>query len=191
MQEVAAFITGLFAGLDVRRRWTAVAGVLVLIIACVLLFETFTGYNYYRSLDKKVALLQKMHTMAKEGIANEPELMPIYESTLNEIASREIWPLRFGSTLTVDPVVFWKAFSGAFIGLVYLLLTLFGIYKPANRGSVVLGSVVIAFIFGLLGALLPTVYSPWVNYIGVPVLQVVILGLFGSRMGKRKAQARP
>ena len=46
-------------------------------------------------------------------------------------------------------------------------------FKSKILGFVMMG--ILGVFFGGIGILIPTILNPWVNYIGYPILQLVIL----------------
>jgi len=73
-----------------------------------------------------------------------------------------------------------KAISGASI---WLLLFVFGISSEIKKSRKITGLIIsiaiflilAAFLFAWIGALIPTIISPWVNYILFPIIQIVVL----------------
>jgi len=69
----------------------------------------------------------------------------------------------------------WKFYSATIIWILCFYLLLFQKMKFIQKvGSLIM---VILFIIGIgiIGLLLPDIYSPWINYIGFPILQIIFL----------------
>jgi len=49
-----------------------------------------------------------------------------------------------------------------------------------------LGGFGFGILSGLLGIVIPTVYNPWVNYLGYPIVEVVALLMFARIIPKSK-----
>ena len=69
----------------------------------------------------------------------------------------------------------WKFYSATIIWILCFFALLFQKLKLIQKvGSLI---VVVLFIIGIgvIGLLLPDIYSPWINYIGFPTLQIIFL----------------
>jgi hypothetical protein len=91
--------------------------------------------------------------------------------------------------LSSDPVILRKGISGASIPL----MILFGIVIRKIKGKqyatsdfiyIMIGLSIVALFFGWIGTIIPTIYSPWINYIAFPVLLFVLLGIILNRTMK-------
>jgi hypothetical protein len=78
VKDLIAIIKSLLEDLDIRRRWFVIVSLFALVLLVVLGFEHFAGYYYYRSLEKKVELLKELHSLAKDDIAQDQDLHPVY-----------------------------------------------------------------------------------------------------------------
>jgi len=184
MDKVASLLTGLFQDLNLRLRWILIFALACFAILSVLAFEYWTGNFYYSSLQKKVSLLKEMQVIANEGIASNTELYPVYKSTVEELARREVSPFAFPAV--ADPVTAGKAISGASIWIIFAVLGLFGVFGPENKIPALLLLGLFAILVGYISTLIPTLSTPWLNYLGVPIIQLIILFIAGSRK-RRKA----
>lgn len=189
MKEVAEFIVGLFNSLRLPLRWIAVLVLLMVVVLTLAWFEHLTGYFYFTRLERKVALLRELSDIASQGIDSRHELYPIYQSAVSELAEYQVksgvvpWvsSIRIG-----DPEVWGKAISGASIWILFLII---GVSDDVQKAGKLTGTTIgvgivllmIAALFGWLGTLIPTVLNPWVNYIGFPAVQAVVLYLLGRK----------
>ena len=198
MKEVAEFVVSLFNSLRLPFRWLAVLLSLIVIGLALAEYEHLTGYFYFTRLERKVALLRELHDIASQGISTHRELYPIYQSAVDELAKYEVrvpvlpW---FSSANLGDPVIWGKATSGALVWILILIIGISSDVKKAGKVSATtigVGIVVlmIAALFAWLGTLVPTILNPWVNYIGFPAVQIVVLYLLGRKKkpsGERQA----
>jgi hypothetical protein len=166
-------IKTLFEGLDLRRRWLAILSFGILFGLCLLIFEQMTGTIYYNNLEKKVELLQELNTLENEGhISSNPELKRVYDETVQELNLRPVRPFRFPTTILVSSVPLWKVISGATLGFVLAFSFIF--QKEPNTNAFT-AAVIMAILGGIIGYWIPTIYSPWINYIGFPIFQILVL----------------
>jgi len=189
VKEVADFVVSLFKGLRLPFRWLAALLSLVVIVLALLGYEHLTGHFYFSRLERKVALLKELHNIASQGIDANHELYPIYRSAVNELVQYEIRTIAFPWFPSVnfgDPVTWGKAISGALVWVLILVIGVSSDVKKVGRlsgATIGVGIVVlmIAALFAWLGTLIPTIFNPWVNYIGFPVVQVVVFYLLGRK----------
>ncbi len=192
MKEVAELIASLLKELDSRRKWIAIALFAILILALMSGFEYFTGHFYYESLEKKVRLLKELQIISNAGIASNSDLYPIYRSAVEELSRPRELRIALPLEYLADPVTIGKAVSGA---LVWLVILIFGVASERKKGTfagiTVAVAVVLLFIatlFGWIGSILPTVLNPWVNFIGFPLAQFLVLALIFRKPSKPKDQ---
>lgn len=186
MNEIVSFLRTLFEGLNSTRRRIAIVAVLIFVVVAAYGVEYFTGYVYYRSLERKVALLKDLQSLMKEGIDGNADLYPVYQLTVKELASRDVRPLATPAIAIVNTVEFWKGFTGALPWILFAVMALFGTFGETNKIVGIIGVSVIAVMVGGVSALVPTIYNPWVNYLVVPSVQIVAISFFGSRMRRSK-----
>jgi hypothetical protein len=189
MKDIANFIVSLFKGLKLSLRWLAIILTLLLITFGLLTYENFTGHFYFSKLEKKVTLVKELQLIANEGVDTNKDLFPIYESAVDELAQYNVRTLAFPHFSYVnfgDPVTSGKAISGASVWLLILVVGVSSDVKKAGKLSgttigVAIVIIVVAVLFAWIGTIIPTVFNPWVNYIGLPVIQLAFFYLFSRR----------
>jgi hypothetical protein len=186
MKELVTLIRHLLEGLDIRRRWIALVGIFLTVLIVLFVLECWTGWNYYANLEKKIKLMSSLHELARNDIASNQDLYPIYQETVAELSRRKVFSPSIPSIGFASSVSFWKALTGALFWLSLAIAGLFGAFGKENKiaAAVILG--IIAFLFGYIGTIIPTIKDPWVNYIGFPLLQVVVIVLVSDRAQKMK-----
>ncbi len=157
-----------------------------------LVFYTILAlaYNHWLRLvliDQQTSLLERLHQLEQQGIEQSPALYEVYKRLLSELQGHKIvqelpTPLiLFEIFASLASEQFWKFFSG---GLVFILVILYTLLtdtaKPLkDKTGAIFGSIVLGLPVALVAANLPTIYNPWINYIGVPLLVFLILWLLG------------
>ena len=185
-EGIGNLITTLFEGLDIRRRWMAIIAFVVLFGVCLLVFEQMTGTVYYSSLERKTELLKELNALEKEGnISSSPELKKVYDQTVRELSLRSIKPFSFPSVVFVSAVMFWKVFTGAGLGIIFALF--FALQRDKSNSGAILGALAFGVLGGFVGGMLPVIYSPSINYVGLPIIELVFLALLGRRSNKGSA----
>ena len=115
----------------------------------------------------------------------------MYQSAVEELARCKVRNLAFPPPLSLslgDPVALGKAISGASIWLLILIVGVFSLVKARKlTGSAIATAiflVVVALVFAWVGTIIPTIYNPWINYIGFPLIQFGLLYLLSRRAKK-------
>lgn len=167
-------------------RWLVLLGIVLSILLGLVAFELVTHSNYYSSLERKTELLSQLNTIAIDGVSQRPELYSIYNDIVRDLS--EVQPFQFSFdfpdiTFTASTNTI-KAITGASFWIVLLILTLgtniFGSRKE-DKKSVVSGLAAMIVIFGGIGYFLPVIFTPWVNYIGFPLLQIYFIYFLFTR----------
>lgn len=193
MKEIVAFLIGLFGELKLSaRRWSVIL-ILVLIILGFFGFENFSKNYYIKKLDAKVTLLERLNALSKDDIQKNPDLYPIYKSLEQELLSFNVKQSSIPKfTQPRNSFRLEKAISGASLWLLLLPFYFISEIKRVKKISGALfGGVILIIIFaailGWIGSIIPTMNNPWINYIGFPVLQLIILGF---AVGKSISQTK-
>ena len=112
---------------------------------------------------------------------------------ISELESYKIEPLSFGgifsdfgSAIPRMPSEFWKFISGGFLGFMVAIAGLVDRKRGNEKwSSTFWGGFVFGILMGLMGIFIPKIYSQWVNYIGFPILQIVVILFFSRRAVKK------
>lgn len=180
LKAIVSSVLGLFKEeFDVRRLLLLPAVVIILIVA-LLVLDSVTGFLFFINMERKVAILNELHSLAQDGITQDPELSPIFQKMVAELAAYKPVSLSIPriSAITEIPGLedFLKFLSGAFLPLAVAVDAYFRREQRKEEWKhTVVGGLVLALVFGFIGILLPTFYRPWVNYLGYPILQVVLI----------------
>jgi hypothetical protein len=183
MDKFAEFVVGLFRDLKLPYRWGAIGVVLTLVLLGVLGFERITGQFYFSRLERKITLLNELKQLKDMGVTQDPELNKIYQDTVDELESFSVKQTVTATSGGIDfsnPETIGKAVSGAFL---WLIVFIFGISGEIRKNKKITWSTIglgifillIALLFAWIGVIIPTIISPWFNYIVFPVLQVALL----------------
>jgi hypothetical protein len=187
MDKLIELISELFSKLNPRGKWGAILGVLIGIIVLIIIGESFTGINYFNKMQKKVDILSDLYEMSEIETEPNNELKEVYQETINEISQYKVKPFDFQFP-NINNEKFLKGLTG---GLIWFVFGIMAFCKVFGKENPVLGGIImliIGFIFGWIGTVLPTMGKPWVNYVFSPLIQFIILLLFGSYLGKKKTR---
>lgn len=152
----------------------------VLIIAIALIFPYIdANFFYYNRIEKRVNILQNLSEIDMEKVSQFPALQEEYNAILSEIEKQREWSISgvISSEQTISKVPLFKFLSGgALAWLVTLCVPFMNTFK--DKKTKVLAFFLVALFGGILGGIgyiIPTIFNPWINYIGYPVLQLIAL----------------
>lgn len=161
---------------------------LVIILAWLLFPYVDANYFYFKRVGKRIEILKQMTELDRGKIDDNPVLKEEYLTILSEIKKQKTGSVAAIFIFDETEEVFRnKLLSGGAITWILALVYVFS--KNLKKSQRIVGFillVVIGFLIGFLMAKIPTIISPWGNYILVPILQCVIIGLFVSRGDKGK-----
>jgi hypothetical protein len=175
---------------DIRPKWLFLILFIFFVLIGLFGFEYFTGYSYYDNLEKKISLLKELNALANDGISTNSDLQEAYQQTILELTKRKVNPLDIPPIIFIDKTIFLetsiKIFSSISVGLLFLIGSITGAIPSDNKSLAIFTSILIGFLFGCIGIVLPIIYRPWVNYVGFPVVQLLLLLFLGSILKSRK-----
>jgi hypothetical protein len=170
-------LQSLFNEFSFRRLLFWLFVVLVLAIAAIA-YTYAADPLFYDQMQKRTALLRELEAMREAGIATDPDVGPIYRRLVTDLAAHDTRAAYLGFPLATLAEPMLKFLSGAAIGIVGVIAAL---VEKAQGGadwkSTLGGAALIIVICGPLGALVPTIGSPWVNaalYIGLQIAVIIL-----------------
>lgn len=164
-QILASITKGITLGKFIR--WI----VSIIIIAAIVLFlyNTFFNVNiFYNKLDRKLIIIEKIQSLSKgdSTIISETHKR-IYEIIRNLEPSRNI-KMTF-------PDSNWAVIIKIMGALLLPFLAVIASWRTNDRASLITGAVVLSLVFGVIAVFIPTIYSVWINFIIVPVAEILVL----------------
>ncbi len=164
-------------------------GAFIFLIVVVLLFPYIdANYFYYGRVEKRIGILDQISKLDKREIENNPVLLDEYNSILNEISKQKDGSL--GSVFITDNskiVRRNKFLAGGILSWLIGLICLF--VKIQKKWYKLFGLVIFALFgagLGYISMILPTVISPICNYVFMPLMQCVVLGMLVTSNNKGK-----
>jgi hypothetical protein len=187
MDKLIELISDLFSKLNPRGKWGAIIGVIIGIMVLIIIGESFTGINFFNKMQKKVDILSDLYEMSEIETEPNNELKEVYQETINEISQYEVKPLEL-QLPNINNEKFIKGLTGGLIWFVFGIMAFWNVFGKEN--SIVGGvfMLLIGLFFGWIGTVLPTMGKPWVNYVFLPIIELILLLLLGSYLGKKKTK---
>lgn len=154
---------------------------LALTIVFFLLFPYLdANIFYYKRINDRVEILEKVSALDSDLIAENSTLKTEYERILVEISNQP--ESMVSSILTKENSIsatIAKFISGGFLFWV-IAFCCFGLKGFKNFGYKLLGFVmflIIGVLFGFIAKAIPTIFNPWVNCIGFPIILIIFAAL--------------
>lgn len=166
---------------------------LVLISLLMVVFVLYpyidANFSYYGRMNDRVNVLKQLTTIDQDKIKSDSRLKDEYDDILSNIQSQR--SNTFSGFIDVGAIDSNPAKAGKFISgaaLIWIIGTI-AVFSKSFSGKRLLSSMVIIFIgalFGLIGLGIPSFSNRWVNYIGFPVLQIVLVIILAVSFSKKK-----
>lgn len=154
---------------------------LVVLLTVLVLFPYIdANFFYYNRVNDRIDILTKVSEINVEQIQENEILYKEYNSILTEIEKQSSGNIGSVFIKEADNTVNLIKFitGGVLLWLIALLCLFIKGFK--NWGHRILGFVFFAglgCVFGLAAKAIPTIANPMVNYIGFPVLLIIVIAL--------------
>lgn len=154
--------------------------ILIGMVMILLLFPYIdANFFYYNRVEKRIAILNDVAGIEKEKLLDNDILKAEYESILAEISKQKDGSL--GSvfiTNNTEKISKMKFITGAILSWFIAILCLF--IKMEKIWQKLVGLLIflmLGVILGGIASVLPTVIKPMCNYLLVPIVQLILLGI--------------
>ena len=156
----------------------AALAVLIIVIAIVFPYID-ANFFFYNRIEKRVSILQSLSEIDMKKVSQYPALQEEYDAVISEIEKQRDLSISgvFSSEQTTNNVPLFKFLSGgALAWIIALCVPFMNTFK--DKKTKVLALLLLALfggILGWIGYIMPTIFNPWINYIGYPLLQLIAL----------------
>ena len=157
---------------------------LVILLTVLVLFPYIdANFFYYNRVNDRIDILTKVSEINVEQIQENEILYKEYNSILTEIEKQSAGSVGSVFIKEADDTVNLIKFitGGSLVWLIALLCIFIKGFK--NWGQRILGVVFFAglgCVLGLVAKAIPTIANPMVNYIGFPVLLIIVIALLAT-----------
>ena len=167
--------------------------ILLVILVFLLLFPYIdANYFYYHRVNNRIEIVTKMMSIDKDKIGENSVLMKEYENLLVEIEKQSDGSIGNVFVNEKNPSVQRIKFITG--GSLMWLLAIMALVSKGNtfRNRIITAVVlaVIGCVTGGLSKIIPTIISPIVNYIGFPMVLIVLLALMMTGTATKKAKGK-
>ncbi len=164
---------------------------LVVMLVFLLLFPYIdANYFYYRRVNNRIDILTKITGIDKEKIDENPVLKQEYDNLLTEIEKQTDGSIGSVFVKEKDPhIQRMKFITGGLLVWITAIAILFS--KANTRKNRIISFIVliaVGFLTGGISKIIPTIITPMVNYIGFPLLLIILLALLMTGNNAKKGQ---
>ncbi|RHX83555.1 hypothetical protein [Leptospira stimsonii] len=179
-------IRDLFPEIRLRHFAYTVIFLFLMCVAGLFIFESVSGYFYFNRVENRVNNIKVLSSIDSNRINSDPELNKLYQQTITELQTYQIRsissiPFEIQSSIFSDQDL-WsnilKFITGASLWIIILMIALFS-EDQENRIAMVTFIAFIGALFGYIGIQITSI-SPWVNYIGYPFGQLLVILLIAG-----------
>lgn len=187
IESAAAIVTGikeLASSFTLKKSILWIFIIIFLLFLLLYTFEIFTGHFYFARINKKIDILTKIDKQIPQGSPLKREIYNQYKLLAKNISQYKVskrisLPKTMAVKLTKKNIQNILKFLTAWI--IPLLLIIFQTKRrsPKGKSDLIVGSIIIGIVCGGIAVLIPIIYNPWINYLGVPIIQALTLAIIG------------
>ena len=153
--------------------------VILIIITAIVFPYIDANFFFYNRIEKRVDILQSLSEIDTGKVAQFPALQQEYDAILSEMEKqRELSILgTISPEQNVNNISLFKFLSGAALAWIIAFFVPFMNTFEDKKSKVLAFLLLMVFggILGGVGFIIPTIFNPWINYFGYPILQLIVL----------------
>lgn len=157
--------------------------ILIAIVVLLLLFPYIdANYFYYNRVEKRIKILKSISEIDESKIELNPILSAEYDSVIEEISKQKDGSLGSVFVTRNSPKVnLIKLITGGILSWAVAFLCLFVKFdKTWYKFAGLILFALIGIVLGYISTKVPTIINPMCNYIMMPLLQLVVLGILAT-----------
>lgn len=176
-------------------------GIGMILFCCILLFPYIdSNFLYFSRMEKRIEIFEKVMELDQEKINSNPAYYNEYQSILSELEQqreRNINSVINKASHQMNAFIVsgkeqgnsWiKFFSGAIWCLIITICIPFmnTFKKRSDRILAFFLMIFISILVGWFFSVIPIIGKPLVNYVGIPILQIVAVFIAINKANKKK-----
>lgn len=171
----------------------------LIIIGAIAFFAIpfiYANFFFHTRMLNRVEILSRLSELDIEVISGNEILLNEYNAILQELSHQHARVVSIGGYNIIgsiivedEPIYRLKKFisGGTLSWIIMLFVPLMKTFKSRSEQiTAFFLLLIIGMLAGLLGRVIPTFYNIWVNLIGFPVLQMLLIGIVALRMDKKE-----
>lgn len=155
--------------------------ILIVTLLIFYIYESYTGNFYFSRVNKKIDLISKIDNLVEGDSLMHKNIVNELNVIVSEVSNYKT-KKGFDEKVIFSKNLIEGLFKFLTALIVPLIIIIYSLYEKdeTERKNMMFGGILIGLIGGLVAIFIPTIYQPWVNYIGFPVIEFVILAIIGS-----------
>lgn len=175
---------------------------LMIVAFCIALLFPYIDSNffYFSRIEKRISILERVMELDKVKINSNQVYKDEYQSILQEIeqqSERSVNSVMNKTTMYINSIVTagkrqgnsWiKFFTGAIWFLIVTICIPFmdTFKKRSDKILAFILLLIMSIIVGCFFSIIPIIFAPMVNYIGFPILQIILVIIIVSKSNKKE-----
>lgn len=179
------------------KLWFGIIGILIFIIIIYPYIDSNTFY--YSRMEKRISILEHLTQLDESKINSNPVYREEYDSILQEIAmqrDRSVNSLVTGllddvnTSLTTGKNQGNKAIKFITGSIWFLIVTICVPFmntfkKRSDKLMAFIVMIILSVIVGCIFMAIPIIYKPWINYIVIPIAQLIFAVALTTKKDKK------
>lgn len=176
-------------------------GIVITVFCFVLLFPYIdSNFFYFSRIEKRISILERVMELDNTKVNSNQVYRNEYESILQEIEQqreRSVNSIMNKAIVYINSIVIadkgqgnsWiKFFTGAiWFFLVTLCVPLMNTFKKkSDKILAFILLLIISTIVGCFFSIIPIIVTPMVNYVGAPILQIILVIIIASKNSRKE-----
>jgi hypothetical protein len=142
-------------------------------------YEWYTEARYLENLRSRISALRELASINITTADKTSEVDRARHLLLQELTEYRPHRISLPTIGQLDFAPFMKFVTGSLLGVLALVFAFFG--KADDRFNTAVAGVFLAVVGGLIAIAIPTPFSPWLNYIGAPMIYFLLAYLYSAR----------
>ena len=110
------------------RRLLYILFLIFIVVSSLHVFDQLTGYTRFLRIDKRLTILERLHTLEEKGIQKSEQLKNVYDEIIAELHQQPFSPFDF--QLNYEPII--KFLSSTWI---ILLIVIYGAIRMIRKST--------------------------------------------------------
>lgn len=173
--ELVKGLNSIFKGLTLWKFLKWIITIAIVIGIGLFIFESFFSSSfYYDKLDRKLIVIEKIKSINSKDSAISNAVNEQLLKTLNQLDQPEPEYFKTLENLKIPGGITNAIIK--FTGAILLpLLIIFASRKDPDNSNTITGAVMFIIIFGIVALFIPIIYSVWLHFLIMPLIELLVL----------------
>lgn len=183
------------------KLWLSIATILFIVVLLIPYIDS--NFFYFTRIEKRINVLDKIMALDQDTINSNQAYVDEYqrillemeqqsERSINSLMNKFINQVKYLTSMgNREGNIRIKFFTGAFwLLLITVCIPFMNTFK--KRSDKLIAFVLLLIMSGILGwffSIVPDIISPMVNYIGAPLIQIIVVIIIAMKSNKNKKKA--